>query len=231
MPHIIETTAYKFEELSESSKETARDWYRQFVFQDSSDWDFVYEDAERMANLMGIEIEYRTAHGWKGKTWQEPCIFFSGFSSQGDGASFHGWYQYAKGAVKAIKDETGFGLKCSDGSVGKGDMELIRIAQALQDVQKRYFYKLRARMGSGSGSNFYSHSGTMSVDVSDYDDRDHRDSWSDTEEEITQLMRDFADWIYKQLSAEYDYQTSDESIDENILANEYDFDENGRRIG
>jgi hypothetical protein len=43
-------------------------------------------------------------------------------------------------------------------------------------------------------------------------------------------MRDFADWIYRQLESEYDYANSDESVDENILCNEYEFDENGKLV-
>jgi predicted DNA-binding protein len=36
-------------------------------------------------------------------------------------------------------------------------------------------------------------------------------------------MRDFADWIYKGLEAEYDYRLSDENIDERIGDGEYQF--------
>ena len=38
-----------------------------------------------------------------------------------------------------------------------------------------------------------------------------------------------ARWLYRQLEAEYDYLTSDEAIDDSIIANEYTFTENGRR--
>ena len=49
----------------------------------------------------------------------------------------------------------------------------------------------------------------------------------DAEDEIRQLMRDFADWIYENLSNEYDYQTSDEVVEDAIRANGYEFDEDG----
>lgn len=41
-------------------------------------------------------------------------------------------------------------------------------------------------------------------------------------------MRAFADWIYRQLETEYDYQNSDEQVDESIIANEYEFTEEGK---
>jgi hypothetical protein len=40
----------------------------------------------------------------------------------------------------------------------------------------------------------------------------------------------FADWIQARLQDDYDYLTSDEAIEESIIANEYDFDEEGERV-
>lgn len=216
---------YTYDELDDAGKEKAREWYARSVFDDSCDWEFVYEDAERMAELMGIEIDRRAwtnAGGYKGS---EPCIYFSGFSSQGDGACFEGTYRYKKGAVAAIKKETGFGHKRPDGTVGTGDKELIRIATELQAIQRKHFYKLRAAC---TRNGHYYHSGCMSVDVEDSENR-YRDL-GDAEGEIRQLMRDFADWIYGRLNDEYDYQTSDEAVEESILANEYEFYQSGERV-
>ncbi len=38
-------------------------------------------------------------------------------------------------------------------------------------------------------------------------------------------------WIYRQLEKEYEYQNSDECVDENILCNSYTFTEDGKRFG
>ncbi len=46
---------------------------------------------------------------------------------------------------------------------------------------------------------------------------------------IDRALRDFADWIYSQLEKEYEYQMSNECVDENIRANEYEFTEEGMR--
>ena len=70
----------------------------------------------------------------------------------------------------------------------------------------------------------------MSVDVT-------RDSptWQlpteDAEEIVTEALRDLARWLYRQLEAEYDHLTSDEAIEEGIIANAYTFTERGRRLG
>ena len=46
-------------------------------------------------------------------------------------------------------------------------------------------------------------------------------------DELEELLRDFMQWIYRQLEAEYEYQTSDEAIAENFTANETEFDADG----
>ena len=40
-------------------------------------------------------------------------------------------------------------------------------------------------------------------------------------------LRSFADWIYRQLEKEYEFNMSDENVDESIRINEYEFDETG----
>lgn len=213
MSRIVETTVFQFEELSDRAKEKARDWYRQHVFTDENDWDSVYEWAETAGALMGIDIRQKAVKTMGGGTRYDPAIYFSGFSSQGDGASFDGYYSYAKGAAKALAKEFG---DTSDAS-----KELIRIATALQEVQRKNFYRLSATM---TQHGRYYHSGCMSVDVVN----SNGDNASDEiEGEVTLLMRDFADWIYKQLEKEHDYQMSAEAIDEAIIANAYEFNEDG----
>lgn len=59
--------------------------------------------------------------------------------------------------------------------------------------------------------------------------RDEYRSIGDADHELRQLMRDFADWMYRQLEAEYEYRMSDEQVDDTITANEYEFTESGER--
>ena len=49
------------------------------------------------------------------------------------------------------------------------------------------------------------------------------------EDDANQIVSDFADWIYRALETEYDYLMSDECVEGDIRANEYEFDEDGNR--
>lgn len=207
----IETKVYQYDELSDKAKDKVRDWYL------GADWEFdgaeyVIEDAVTVGALMGIEVHTHSVPLMNGKSRQEPTVYYSGFSSQGDGACFEGSYQYKKGAVKAVK------------AYAPEDKELHRIAQELQTLQKSSFYSLTAETRH---SGHYYHSGCMAVDVEDSREIDVPEG---SVNDLADIMRDFANWIYKQLEAEYDYQTSDEQVAETIRANEYEFTAEGGRV-
>lgn len=207
----IQVKLYKFDELpTDEAKEKARDWYRERVFTESSDWEFVYDDAARVAEILGIEISTSPVKLMNGSYRDKLNIWFSGFSSQGDGACFEGTYRYAKQAPKKIRE------------YAPQDETLHRIADQLQEVQRKHFYRLYARMNH---SGHYYHSGCMSVSVED-NENPYRDI-GDSEETVRDLMREFADWIYDQLSNENDFQSSDEQVDEALRVNEYEFTEDG----
>lgn len=46
---------------------------------------------------------------------------------------------------------------------------------------------------------------------------------------LIEALTDFNSWIFKSLEKEYEYLMSDESVDESIKANEYEFTEDGER--
>lgn len=218
---------FQFDELSDRAKEVAREWYRQASL-DYEWWDSVYEDAIRMAEIIGIEIDYRhhspNRPGAKG--YKEPKIWFSGFSCQGDGACWEGSYRYAAGALKKLEEEAPAFYKDEAGARQPipSNVELHRIAKALQDVQRRHFYKLEAR---STHRGHYNHSGCMSIEVAHTEDL-YRDL-GDAEDEVKEALRDFADWVYRRLEEEYSWLTSDEQVDESIRSNEYTFDGGGNR--
>ena len=66
------------------------------------------------------------------------------------------------------------------------------------------------------------HSGCTNVSVNMADEYG-QNIFSEVEDEITDLLREFMDWIYSRLEKEWDYMNSDKSVDESILANEYNF--------
>lgn len=196
MARQICKTVYKFEELSDAAKKKAIEHWNEHGL-DYEWWDAVYEDAKEIGKLMGITIT---------------DIYFSGFSSQGDGACFEGSYEYAKGSIKAVKD------------YAPKDENLHSIVRDLQNIQRRSFYGLSA---SVKQSGHYSHE--YCTDISVYDNRDNApyEVDSQTEEALADTLRDFMRWIYRQLEKEYDWLTSDEQVSETLVANEYEFDEHG----
>lgn len=203
MARTIEKTLYQFDELSDGAKDSARDWWRSTSesddLSDSEDW-------HAIADILGISF---------GGTKARPAIYWSGFCSQGDGASWEGSYAYAKGAPRKMR------------AYAPLDKELHRIADELQAVQRRNFYRLSATVDHPRHAR-YQHSGTMGISV-DNSEYGWRAVGEDAGEAIDQLMRDFADWIYSQLEKQWEYVNSDENVDESIRINEYEFDEDGNR--
>lgn len=209
MSRTISTTVYKFSELSpEAQKRTIEANYDFNV--DYGDWhDGVTEDFEEVAKILGIEFDTYGTRLMNGKTRQDPRIWYSGFSSQGDGASFEGCWTYSKGMSKKIRE------------YAPQDTELHTIADKLTAIQKNWFYGIETRI---TKSGNYSHEYTMRFEhfhVSNY-------SLPDTvTEEIEEAMRDTARWYYSALESQYDYLTSEEAIRESLEANETEFDEDG----
>lgn len=199
MPHDKTETLYYFAELDDDAKEKARDWYRDGAL-DYEWWDCTYDDAIQCAAILGIRIDK---------------IYFSGFSSQGDGACFEGTYEYAKGSAKAIRAHA------------PQDCDLGSIADRLQELQRSWFYGLSASVRQ---RGHYMHELCTAIDV--YDDRETC-NWSrdmtEAEQDLKDLLREFMQWIYSQLEKEYEYLMSDESVDEMIDCNEYEFNEDGSR--
>lgn len=214
MPEVLEITVFRFDELSGDARDRARAWYRDGGF--DYDWfDFVYEDFQRIAEILGISFKTRSVRLYGGGTRQEPLIWFTGFWSQGDGAAFEGYYSYRKGGATAIR------------AYAPRDAELHRIADVLQEVQRRNFYQLTAE---ATHRGRYYHEYSMAVAVT-RDSPVWQDMTADAEEIVTDALRDLARWLYRQLEREYDYLTSDEAVDESITANAYTFTEAGRWFG
>ena len=203
MPITKEATLYTFDELSERAKETARHWFRSAI--DESDLDCVIEDVATIADILGIDLRQRPVKLMSGATRYDPDISYSVGFCQSDYAAFDGQYRYKKGAAKAIR------------AYAPKDAELHAVADGLQSLQRTRFYRLTARCSAGRAYQ----------QVETFDNGDYADSA--TTDSMTELLRNFAAWIYAQLRAEVEYQHSDKCIDENILANEYTFDQDGNR--
>lgn len=214
MPVIIETTLYQFHELSDPAKERARSWYRETAL--DPDWyEPVYADFVVVCEILGLALQTSTVRLVGGGTRQKPCLYFQGFGSQGDGACFEGVYTYARQAPAKIRRHA------------PQDAGLHRIADTLQAVQRRNFYRLRAEIGH---RDRYYHEQCMAITV-ERDSPTGQEMTPDAEDIVAESLRDLARWLYRQLEREYAFQTSDEAVDEAITANAYTFTEGGCRFG
>lgn len=214
MPEVIETLVYRIDELDGAARENARAWFRRIGF--DHDWhEAVFDDFERYCAILGIELRAMPIRLFGGGTRARPCIFFSGFWSQGDGACFEGSYAYANGAAAAIRTHA------------PRDADLHAIADALAGVQRRNFYQLRADIRH-LGRYYHEHSMTIAVER---ESSATQDVTLGAEEIVAEALRDFARWLYRRLKAEYEYLTSDAEIDAALAANDYTFTAEGKRFG
>ena len=206
MPQVVEITVYTIDELSDAAKEAARAWYRESCL-DHEWYDFVYEDFQTICGILGVTLATSPVSLYGGGTRDKPHLWWTGFWSQGDGASFEGSYAHARGATRAIRAHA------------PKDDELHRIADALQAAQKRNFWQLHSTI---TQRGRYYHEYTMAIEV-ERDSPTWQPPTDDAEEAVTEAMRDLARWLYRQLRAEHDHLTSDDAIDETLVANESTF--------
>ena len=214
MPRTVETVVYAIEELTETAKESARAWYRGSCLE--HEWyDAVFEDFEAICRILGVTLRTSSVRLYGGGTREKSHLFFRGFWSQGDGASFEGQYNHARGAAKAIRVHA------------PKDEELHRIADELQAAQKRNFYQLNTVIRT-RGNYCLEHSLAIEVERDSPTWRPMTDGAEDT---VIEALRDLARWLYRQLEREYDYLTSDAAVDETIAVNQWTFTAEGRRFG
>lgn len=180
------------------------------------DWyDSVFDDFRQICKILGIEIDA-----------EEPR--FSGFWSQGDGASWTGAYRalrydLLKGCYIPRYDIAPVEIR----QHAPLDTELHRIADELSFLARIYtptFAAVRRYRDR------YVHEMTMTLhDSEPYSEGEYCD-WGDLglatdvvdmiEETLIGLFRDLARWLYRQLENEYDYLTSDEAVADTLEANE-----------
>lgn len=196
----IETQVFKFSELSDEAKEKAIQEYRGNGIDFSFHAECITDDAKAIAKMFGMEIDN---------------IYYSGFYSQGDGASFKGYYDYAKHGLAAVKAHA------------PEDKELHSIVQRLQEEQRKRFYGISCRILQRGN---YVHENTMLVDEIFINGNRVYFYPGDIENEVIDCLRDYARWIYKRLETEYEYQNSDECISEYLNESETEYTVDGESI-
>jgi hypothetical protein len=188
----MEKTIYSLDEVKEQAIE--KNWD---INIDHEWWHFVYDDAVTVFEMLGYSLN------------EKHPFFFSGFSSQGDGACINrASWAYKAGCVKAIRD------------YAPQDNELHRIARELQNIAANSFYTGTASIWQ---SGYYYHEISMLFAT------DCEKGYFD-EDNFQDVTADLCRWLYKMLEAEYNYLTSEEAIEETLRCNDYEFDEYGNII-
>lgn len=217
-------TEFIYEDLSPKAKERALMWFGELL--DYEWWEHTYGCAKEDGKEKGFDIE---------------DIRFSGFWSQGDGASWTGRVDLKQFLEHHLKEDN-------------PDHHRYFVLQALLDEDWVEKYVTIERYGF-----HYVHSQTMregGVSLSPLDglDEDSEERLQadgplqranvyqlhvgiDTDALVDDLLewiieeaKDFANKIYKDLETEHDHLTSEESLIEGAYANGWRFDEDGRLV-
>lgn len=188
----VEYKVYKFEELSDAAKKKVIEELRDINIWD--DWhEYTIEDFKEDLTEVGFE---------------NPEVCYSGFCSQGDGASFDARCNIEK-LVKTIGDKR-----------FKPLVKLYRAGLFGLTIEKTSF------------ANHYSHEKTRYItEEFAFNCDKHRklmDLGCRFQSYVESLRRDWCQDIYHKLEREYDYLTSEEAIKETIEANGYEFLESGK---
>ena len=124
MPTTIERVVYTYDELSDKAKARARqDYVERGGHIPYEWWDASYDEFVTIGAMLGITIDTESVKTCGGGKKDVPNISFSGFSSQGDGASFVGSYRLEPNAISMITEHA------------PKDEELLRIATELTALQ------------------------------------------------------------------------------------------------
>lgn len=218
MPAIKEVTIYKWEELSQTAQEKAREWYLNGM--DYEWWEGVYEMAKEDGRELGFYIDK---------------IYFSGFSSQGDGASWIGQVDVRQWLEEHEKDSIGLTAWCQLIQEGIITMHCKVVANnshychestmQFSDVWDETGMEDDYEMVLSSIFKGMTIANLFDIIATDPDCR--YKNVDDVTQAITESGKDFARHIYQRLREEYDYLCSDEMMLDHFNANDYHFTEEG----
>ncbi len=161
-------------------------------------WECTVEDFKEIGKILGIEID---------------SVYFRGFWSQGDGACFVGSYAYSAQCHKKIRE------------YAPTDKELHAIADRLLELQKQVFYHLSCTV---KHVGHYYHEGCTSFNW--YSNRDGEwlnDLELHNSNELQEVLRDYMRWMYSRLEEEYEFQISDNHMEDVCDINGWEFYSDG----
>ena len=207
-----EKTVFTFAELSRQAKQRARDEWRRCEDGDTSWTEFIMEDVETIAKMIGLEFKQRSYRTVGGKTRYEPCIYWSLYT-QGSGACFEGTFRTKQGCYLAVKEHA------------PQDDTLHDIALRLAMAEWPGPYELAVTI-TQHGNDTHEHS--MSFEGENTESGEELTAGEAAAvNKIEEALVDFARWIHGQIEDEDMARNADSYIDERLSEGDYEFDEDG----
>lgn len=244
MAKVIEKTVYSFEELNGRAKERALQTLSEWATEDSWWYESILDDFAELAELFGFELE---------ESGRRKAVYFSGFWSQGDGASFDATYRGRLGAFDRVKQHapTDEKLHAIARELDDAFRDVYRaLVRYVPDDMRAHFrhdvlrYGLRGlHTERNSYSTHYCHESTRHIGgrLELVEDTDYFGwvTWRSAEEAaikeaadnyagaVESARYDLCRWLYRALETEYRWQTSEETLAGIAAANDIFFDEKG----
>lgn len=232
----IVTRVYKYSELRDArAKERAREWLRTAMQGDNFFAEYPSEEFAELLKACGFNVN--SGHGH-----EKLAIYWSGFSSQGDGAAFSGtWYAADCRPAAWLADrpisyrkrnkngkEYGAPIVCPHNERWhKAIAPLVALAieyphaSGTIDQSHRGFWMRLESFDTGREGDDLAHT------QAEWDAINAEENAAG--ERFIECARDLANAFYRSLEAEYEYQNSDAQIIESLKANEYEFTRDGER--
>jgi hypothetical protein len=186
----MKTAIYKFNELSESSKETARSWWKESM---DVEFEQITESIQLKLEELGLPTE--------DVQWRLSCC-------QGDGVAFYGSLDVEEYLVKNK-------IKSKFRKLFDADKDLL-----IDNVE---IY---------SNNSHYNHYNTMTVSYNEalyngYENSSREQALEDFTDHLQEHIKDLSRDFQKEGYEEIERITSNEAVDESLVANDYDFTEEG----
>jgi hypothetical protein len=215
-----EEKSYSFEELSPEAQENALDNSR-YINVDHGWEDVVTEEFKENMRKIGID---------------DIMILYTGFSSQGDGASFTSDDIDTRKLFDAIGIKSSKALNMetdderSDGE-NKNFYDLLDTLEDIGQVDRNRIKPEEIRVWIVRTDSNHYHYNTVRANVEIWEEPD---GWeepygftAELEDKVTEYIRGLCKDLYRDLEKEYDSQISDEAVKETLMDNDYKFDEEG----
>lgn len=201
----VTATAYTYDELSDDAKKKAVSESRYACVEYWKWYDYIYEwYKDEILPENGFEVSKRYKS-------DDDAMYFSGFWSQGDGASF---------------------------AAGVNVRQFLKANKLCNEFRSLYYWSdpdFGYAYANISQGGHYCHEMTMNADTEwtgDWDDNAENvpavDQLDELESVILDKARELARKLYRSLEEEYNSMTSDEYVADHIEANEYLYWSNGK---